>query len=449
MAKDSREVGWRGAITRRKTPIRPEPDIVRDCPTTMQPLRDIFIARRDFLRRALLAGGAPLLAAGCAAPRGGPSVVDVHADHSAAVEAIAAEPPTASLAASLRFPLPDLGSDRVLKFVAGIRPFRTGRVRIETEELGEKTLIHNYGHGGAGMTLSWGSAAEVVRLVESRVESMQRDHVEIAVLGAGVIGLTAAYELLRAGFRVRIHAKATLEYTTSWLAGAQWAPSLVARGYLPGDPDFFMRLLTTSHRRFSALVVEGDWGVFRRPNLVVGNHREGGGGLSLIPAHLIPPVEWHEELPLSGVSLPGRIYHTMLIEPPIFLPRLACEVALLGGETEQRTFTALDDVRGLKEKIVVNCLGLGARDIVDDPRIIPMRGQLVYLTPQDLPYLLSHSDGYIFPRSDAVVLGGTVERGVDEPVPDEAACRRILNRNRRLFEADAVLATRRTRIHAV
>lgn len=391
----------------------------------------------------------PLVATGCAAPRGGPTEVDLHTESIAAREAIVSEPPTGSVTASSRFPLPDLGSDRVLKYVAGIRPFRTGRVRIEAEELGDQTLIHNYGHGGAGVTLSWGSAAEVVRLVESRMEPAKRANIRIAILGAGVIGLTAAYELLRAGFHVRICAKAALEHTTSWLAGAQWAPSLVARGYLPGDPDFFTRLLTTSHQRFSALADEGDWGVFRRPNLVVGDHREGGGGLSLIPSHLIPPVEWHDELPLSGVSLSGRVYHTMLIEPPIFLPRLVCEVGLLGAETEQRTFASLDDVRQLDEKIIINCLGLGARDIVDDPRIIPMRGQLVYLTPQDLPYLLSHRDGYIFPRSDAVLLGGTVERGVDEPVADDAACRRILSRNRRLFEADMAAALRQTRIHTM
>jgi D-amino-acid oxidase len=37
---------------------------------------------------------------------------------------------------------------------------------LEKESIGEKIVIHNYGHGGAGVTLSWGCADEVVKLVK-------------------------------------------------------------------------------------------------------------------------------------------------------------------------------------------------------------------------------------------------------------------------------------------
>lgn len=399
--------------------------------------------RRRFLHRALLAGGLPLLG-GCAASRSG-------SQHIVHPESDIIDPPLQTVAETTEvidraaqacdvqpaFALPDLAQEQVVKFVAGVRPYRRQRVRIEAESLDTKTLIHNYGHGGAGLTLAWGSASETVRLVRSAMKPPEPP-AEIAVLGAGVIGLTAAHELLLAGYHVRIYTKATLDRTTSWLAGGQWAPSLVARGNPENDDQFFNRILSESHERYSMLADAGGWGVYRRPNLVAQADEAGGGGggggLQHIPAHLMPPVQQYEHLPLQGMRVAGRVYQTMLIEPSAFLQRLSEQVQSLGGETKIRTFTSLEEVAQLTEPVIVNCLGLGARDIVDDNLLVPMKGNLVYLQPQHLPYLLSHGSGYMFPRSDAVVLGGSVERGSDSDEPDEAVCLRILARHRRFFD---------------
>lgn len=369
-------------------------------------------------RREFLSAAAALLAAGAAgcASRGR---VAPHSPR------ISVSPSEAGL-----FPAPDLSDGVVVGTRAGIRPYRSGRVRIEAEQVGETQLVHNYGHGGAGVTLSWGSAAEALRLVRGRAGGAR----SVAVLGAGVIGLTTAHELLRSGFGVRVYARETLGKTTSWLAGAQWAPSLVARGGPTGDAGFFLRLLADSHARFAALADRGDWGVLRRPNYISGG---GGGGLRLIPPELGGTPVSLPRLPIAGLRQPGEVVHTMLIEPPVFLPRLMAEVRAMGGEIVQRAFESMDEVRGLRERVVVNCMGLGARAIVDDPRLMGMRGQVVLLRPQTLPYLLSHGDGYMFPRQDVVVLGGTVERGVEEPIPDPAACRRILAAHRRFFASPA------------
>ena len=76
---------------------------------------------------------------------------------------------------------------------------------------------------------------------------------------------------------------------------------------------------------------------------------------------------------------------------------------------------------------------MGARELCQDSAMRPIRGQLVLLEPQDLGYLFSHPGGYLFSRGDALVLGGTVERDVEDPTPTANARDRILNRHRRFF----------------
>ncbi|WP_445284581.1 FAD-dependent oxidoreductase [Streptomyces sp. DSM 118148] len=60
--------------------------------------------------------------------------------------------------------VPEIRADRITRAVGGLRPIREGGVRLEAEEIHGKTVVHNYGHGGAGVTLSWGAAHEAVGL---------------------------------------------------------------------------------------------------------------------------------------------------------------------------------------------------------------------------------------------------------------------------------------------
>ncbi len=82
--------------------------------------------------------------------------------------------------ANALLPTPDLNRQGLIRLVAGLRPYRRGSVRLEAE-LGDPLLVHNYGHGGSGFTLSWGCAQEVLEMIGSREGS-------VAVVGAGAIG---------------------------------------------------------------------------------------------------------------------------------------------------------------------------------------------------------------------------------------------------------------------
>src|SRR2546423_5725999 len=97
--------------------------------------------------------------------------------------------------------------DRIIREVVGLRPYRPEGFVVEAERVGEKLLVHNYGHGGAGITLSWGTASLAVDLLTEpgAVATGPRPHAarkgvqprRFAVLGCGVSGLSTARLLQR------------------------------------------------------------------------------------------------------------------------------------------------------------------------------------------------------------------------------------------------------------
>ena len=324
------------------------------------------------------------------------------------------------------FAAPDFS--KVLRFVAGLRPYRRPGVRLETELLEDgRPLVHHYGHGGGGVTVSWGTAEIAARLVE-RVSPPPCDAV---VLGAGVIGLTTAAVLRERGYGVRIMAREFLSGTTSYLAGAQWAPSWVNvhKRSTEGGGDSLSSVLRVSHRRFAQLE-GGEWGITRRPNFAV----DRGSAVFKIPSGLFPKAQRLDRLPFSGPDRSGWVQETFLVEPPVYLARLQEQLAASGVVFEQRSFVDRRELVDIGGHAVIDCLGLGAKALFGDRRLVPIRGQLVHLQPGDYPYLLSHW-GYVFPRKDAVILGGTFEKGVKNAAPNVAACGRILQRHKRFFGA--------------
>ncbi len=323
---------------------------------------------------------------------------------------------------------PNFDESQVKARIACIRPYREKTFRLDEERVADKIVVNNYGHGGAGITVSWGCALEASRLVHRHLNP----NADIAVLGAGIIGLSTAYVLVKAGYRVVVYSKDFPPDTTSDKAGGQWSPSMIAVGESEAEQERFARILSDSFREFSKRIGE-TYGVFCRPNYV---EAEADTSFLKIPKNILPEATLLDELPFKGVKRSGRVHMTLLVEPPIYMPRLVADVEELGGKLKRATFEKKAEVASLSEKVIVNCLGLGAGEFMDDSLVVPIRGQLVMLKPQRLPWMLSHSGGYIFPRNDGVVLGGTVERGVAVGEPDEQACQGILNRNRRFFELD-------------
>ena len=103
---------------------------------------------------------------------------------------------------------------RLIRTSVGLRPFRPGGFVVRTERLGDKVVVHDYGHGGCGITLSWGTARLAL------LEALHTPHRDVAVLGAGAVGLAAARALQAAGFAVTVYSRELPPHTTSDAAGA-------------------------------------------------------------------------------------------------------------------------------------------------------------------------------------------------------------------------------------
>jgi len=126
----------------------------------------------------------------------------------------------------------NVSRNRVIREVVGLRPYRPSGFVVDAQRFGNKLLVHNYGHGGGGVTLSWGTASLAVDMARDFLiahRSARPTH--FAVLGCGVSGLSTA-RLLQRRFQngpgtVTIYAKDLPPDTTSNIAGASWAPTSV------------------------------------------------------------------------------------------------------------------------------------------------------------------------------------------------------------------------------
>ena len=112
----------------------------------------------------------------------------------------------------------DVSPERVIRTTVGLRPFRPSGFRVEKETIEGKTVVHNYGHGGGGMSLSWGSSYLAVE------QALATDATRFAIIGCGVMGLSTARLLQKHGMDVTIYSKDIPPNTTSNMSAAWWSP---------------------------------------------------------------------------------------------------------------------------------------------------------------------------------------------------------------------------------
>jgi len=334
-------------------------------------------------------------------------------------------------------------TDRIFDVTVCLRPFRAAGPRLEAERIGRQLVVHNYGHGGSGWSLSWGSASIAVQMAAA--DSPQ----EIAVIGCGALGLTSAILAQQTGARVTIYARELMPRTRSARATGSWTP------------DSRIALTSAAPAGFPAL-----WEKMARYSFKIYRNYLGLPGT---------PVEWKDQYmlldapfdhgaqkPLAPGALAFAAYHTRIddlrtdlqlmpagstpFQAPFVYRNEAMQFNIAsyghmlmndfrqaGGRIEAREFHSPADLATLKESVVINCPGYGARALWNDSSITPVRGQIAWLIPQpEVAYGLYDEGIFVLSRSDGIVVqdlvGGDMKGyGDDTETPDHAAAEQAVS----------------------
>ena len=403
------------------------------------------IDRRSFLRAGLAAGA---LVVAAPALRSRAFAAEAGGFNSQA----ALETAYAAVLEQRRLASVKVSRDRLIRTVVGLRPFRSEGFVVEAEKLREKLLVHNYGHGGAGVTLSWGTASLAVDLARDFIQSKsQRSagknsrnrHLGFAVLGCGVSGLSTA-RLLQQRFpdgtgNITIYAKNLPPDTTSNVAGAWWYPASVfdQENVTAKFTEQFLLACQISHRAFQTLVGP-EYGVRWAETYELIRHEASLQRELLGGAQLYPQTEIHRGAE-SYFGFPyTRQFTSMIIEPHTYLRALLRDFYMAGGKVVVKEFKTREEVARLRENSIFNCTGLGARALFNDEKLIPVRGQLEVLLPQpEVDYCYLAAGSYMFPRRDGIILGGTWDHDDWNLEPDPKTTTAILEAHAEIMKGSS------------
>ncbi|SEM09475.1 Glycine/D-amino acid oxidase [Pseudoxanthomonas sp. GM95] len=284
-------------------------------------------------------------------------------------------------------------ADRVVAVTVCTRPFRAQGPRIEAERIGRRTVVHQYGHGGSGWSLSWGSAQQAVRLALATGET------EIAVIGCGAIGITTARVAQDAGLKVRIYAKETLPMSRSFMATGQWTPDsriCTAEHATPAFEALWTQMASASFQQYQRFLgLPGDPIEWRNSYVlsdVPFNQPAGGGGeddepdYAELESKLLHGIRPHG-VPLDASQHPFPVpyasrYPGLIFNISAYAKMLMDDFLQAGGTFHAREFESPRQFADLREKTLINCTGYGARALLGDESVIPVRGQTARLLPQ-------------------------------------------------------------------
>jgi len=322
-------------------------------------------------------------------------------------------------------------TDRITGIYVCTRPFRAAGPRIETERLDHKTIVHNYGHGGSGWSLSWGSSALALRMAQATGAR------KIGVIGCGALGLTSALLAQRAGLGVRIYAKELPPDVYSMRASGLWTPDsrICDAEHAAAFGDRWEEMTRTSFRMYQSLLglpgkpiewIEGyalSDEPFGRPEAPVPDEPEYGS----LHARVRDLTPRSVELAAGTHPFPQayvRRYTTMMFNISSYARMLLSDFLAAGGKVEVREFHEPRELMKLPERTLINATGYGARALFKDDSIIPVRGQTARLIPQpEVTYGLYMEHLSMVPRSDGLlvqVLGDTGNFNNSDVTPDRA-----------------------------
>jgi hypothetical protein len=357
-------------------------------------------------------------------------------------------PPTATLQLA---PL-HASIDRITAITVCTRPFRAQGPRLDVEQVGQKVIVHNYGHGGSGWSLSWGSSGVAVQ------KALATGEREIGVIGCGALGLTSGLLLQRAGARVTIYAKDLPPNVRSSLATGLWTPDsriCLEDNATPAFKQLWANMARQSFQTYQTLLgLPGNPVEFIDSYFVSDDSnsaRRRGTSSDIRPKfaelqrELIPDL-----IPRSEDFGPGshpfseryvRRNTMMMFNISSYARLLMADFLGNGGKIEISEFHTPGDFAKLREKTLINATGYGSRDLFSDKSVTPVRGQLARMIPQpDINYGLFYKGVSFVPRRDGLVfqaVGDDDYYGFSDAttIPDRAEAELAVNTIAGLYNA--------------
>ena len=281
----------------------------------------------------------------------------------------------------------NISPQNLMRVTVCTRPFRPAGPRLEAVNVSGRKVVHNYGHGGSGWSLSWGCAEEATAL------ALDGSPKEVAVIGAGVMGLTTALRLVENGAAVTVYAKEFPAETRSARATGVWSPSsrIGLRDAIPDDFadrwETWARATYAAHQQFVGAAGEP---VEFTPQYYLSDDTSppstpatrgfvhiGSRVRDLSPpSSRIDPDE--HPFPVPRASR----WEGMVFNVASYMDRLTRDYLLRGGKMMRREFPDRATILALPEPVIVNCTGYGAKDLWGDDSLAPVRGQINWMTPQ-------------------------------------------------------------------
>jgi len=318
---------------------------------------------------------------------------------------------------SLQLPPLHASPDRITRITVCTRPFRAEGPRLDLEQIGTKTIVHNYGHGGSGWSLSWGSSSIAVQ------KAMATGARDIAVIGCGALGLTSGLLLQRAGAQVTIYAKDLPPNVRSSLATGVWSPDsriCLEEHATPSFNALWERMARHSFQTYQTLLgLPGDPVEFIDYYGVSDDAGADDKTAASPPADERPAFADLKRkligdlIPNSEEFAPGshpfgarylKRYTMMMFNLSAYARLLISDFLANGGKIEIAEFRTPADFAALRQATLINATGYGARALFGDESVIPVRGQLARMIPQpDIHYGLDYKDVSFVPRRDGLV----------------------------------------------
>ena len=306
-------------------------------------------------------------------------------------------------------------ADRIFRVTVCLRPFRAAGPRLDVERVGDKTVVHNYGHGGSGWSLSWGSSSIAV---EKAMAAGERD---VAVIGCGALGLTSAILLQRAGAKVTIYAKERPPEVRSARATGSWTPDsrvALTKSVSPDFPALWERMCRYSfHTYESYLGMAGnpvEWtdryilSDARPSEMFEERRREDTLGFAEYQDRVTDLTPREHELPPGSHPFPTRYASrnsSLTFNVADYARQLTTDFLIEGGKIERVEFHSPSELNQVAQKVVINATGYGARALWKDESIVPVRGQIAWLIPQsEVNYGVIYKNVNILSRRDGIVV---------------------------------------------